>query len=189
MQREPSTVVRLLGRGRSVAAVAETPFGCLAMRVSPLQALVPGAESLDVVLEARRLDQALAGAGAHDAVSLPTPLPPTTFASSMPPTGGWEALEVLPAAAVAGRVAAAVGEFRHRSTGDPAFSDRVAAEVWATSLAGDVPVRLAHAAQSLGLLGGDPVRLSRVGRWRRLDGAYGTTLTRVGERLGLLTLG
>jgi hypothetical protein len=89
-------------------------------------------------------------------------------------------------------VAAAVSRFRARTEALPADQrtraalDRIAEDVWSTSLPGTpstgLPLRAAHAAASLGFLGSvdadaDAV-VHAVGGWLRLDGPYGSVFVR-----------
>ncbi len=85
-----------------------------------------------------------------------------------------------------------MGEFRSRVEQLPAERrvraelDRVGREIWSRTI-GDtqLPVRAAHAAQSLGFLRGDTLTLLSSGAWLRLRTAYGSVAVRRGGSQGL----
>jgi hypothetical protein len=181
-------VVRVVARGRVAGFFAETPFDALALRAA---ALAEPAD-LDEVVEAGTLAARTAGGDVE--LELPPPVPALRWTAGLPPTGGWTEVARLSATDVSSRVAAGVAEFRDRAvpgSGDPpsrAALESLAADVWARELAGGVPVRLAHAAESYGFLG-DPaagdVVLRTAGSWHRLDASYGSVLARSADVLGL----
>ncbi len=128
----------------------------------------------------------------------------------LPPRGGWQRVPGLPAPeALVRAVAAAVAEFRARDEELPpqhrtrSERDRIGREIWSRTL-GDthLPLRAAHAAQSLGflrparagaLVGGgassgaaaaaprsQPLSLLSAGGWLRLSTPYGSIAVRTG---------
>ncbi|WP_030667885.1 hypothetical protein [Streptomyces rimosus] len=97
-------------------------------------------------------------------LTLPAPVTGPPWAGVLPPRGGWQQVPGLPSPQALGRtVALAVAEFRARDEALPperrtrAERDRIGREIWSRTL-GDthLPLRAAHAAQSLGFL--RPVR-------------------------------
>ncbi|NEA05003.1 hypothetical protein G3I28_37760, partial [Streptomyces sp. SID10116] len=104
----------------------------------------------------------------------------------LPPRGGWRQEPGLPAPeAVRSLVKRAVAEFRARVEELPAERrvraelDRVGREIWSRPVADtELPVRAAHAAQSLGFLRGDALTLLSSGPWLRLRTAYGSVAVR-----------
>ena len=60
-----------------------------------------------------------------------------------------------------------------------AVLDRIAAEIWSRPVVAGLPLRAAHAAQSLGFLSpGDAVLAYEAAGWLRLDGTYGAVAVR-----------
>ncbi|MGP4004148.1 hypothetical protein [Streptomyces sp. 8N706] len=98
--------------------------------------------------------------GGGPAVTVPEPVTGPPWAGLLPPRGGWQRVEGLPAAeAVRGAVAAAVTEFRARTESLPegrrtrSELDRIGREIWSRTLGEtELPLRAVHAAQSLGFL-------------------------------------
>ncbi|OKI04608.1 hypothetical protein A6A06_07545 [Streptomyces sp. CB02923] len=95
-----------------------------------------------------------------DSVTLPAAVTGPPWAGVLPPRGGWQQVPGLPSPQALGRaVALAVAEFRARDEALPperrtrAERDRIGREIWSRTL-GDthLPLRAAHAAQSLGFL-------------------------------------
>jgi hypothetical protein len=189
---EPDAVVRVVARGSVLGLFALTPFEAVALRAVRL---TEPAE-LDAVVEAGTLAARAAGARAH--LELPAALPALRWTGGLPPVTGWTEVARLPADAVAARVAEGVAEFRRRALAAGASGpaaraalESLAADVWSRDLAADVPVRLAHAAESYGFLGDPPrgdVVLRSAAAWRRLDTTFGSVLARTGSGLGLFAL-
>jgi hypothetical protein len=120
----------------------------------------------------------------------------------LPPRGGWRRLPGLPPLDdIRAAVAAAVTEFRTR---DEALSpeartraerDRIGREIWSRTLGTTgLPLRAAHAAQSLGFLrtvpaaaaasvGQDLFVLLAAGSWLRLRTPYGSVAYRTTDPL------
>ncbi len=185
---DAAAVVRVVARGRVAGFFAETPFEALALR----SAVLAEPADLDEVVEAGTLAARSARAAAE--LELPPPVPALRWTAGLPPSAGWEEVARLSAGEVSDRVAEGVSEFRARAaagTGAPpprAALESLAADVWARELAGGMPVRLAHAADSYGFLGDPPsgdVVLRAAGAWQRLDAPYGSVLGRSADVLSL----
>jgi hypothetical protein len=94
------------------------------------------------------------------AVAVPEPVTGPPWTGVLPPRGGWQRVEGLPAPEdIRDAVAAAVREFRARIEVLPedrrtrAALDRIGREIWSRPLGEtDLPLRVVHAAQALGFL-------------------------------------
>ena len=183
--------VRLQAAGTALAVFGRPPsFEVLAIRAVRLAK--PYENGLDVTLDVtvsageflEGVDESAATAGVPAAVTGPP------WAGVLPPRGGWRPEPGLPAPdALRAMVGAAVAEFRSR-TGELAPElrtraelDRIGREIWSRTV-GDthLPVRAAHAAQSLGFLrstqsAGDLALVSS-GAWLRLRTPYGSIAVR-----------
>lgn len=108
------------------------------------------------------------------------------WAGVLPPLGGWERVAGFPDAdALRGLVKAAVAEFRARveelapDARTRGELDRIGHEVWSREIGtSGAPVRIVHAAASLGFLRGAEVDLVAAGAWLRLRSAYGSVAVR-----------
>ncbi|MET8297446.1 hypothetical protein ACWC5F_03615 [Streptomyces sp. NPDC001272] len=200
-----AAVVRLQARagGGALAVFGRPPsFDVLAVRAVRLAA--PLATPLDVTVSAGELLESVDETGAGARVPGAVTGPPWT--GVLPPQGGWRPLPGLPRPeAVRAVLAAAVAEFRSRDEALPpqhrtrSERDRIGREIWSRSLGDtDLPLRAAHAAQSLGFLrpvrataaapasgpapgapgGPAPVALFASGGWLRLSTPYGSVATR-----------
>ncbi|WP_159767423.1 hypothetical protein [Streptomyces sp. HM190] len=187
--------VRLQAAGTALAVFGRPPsFEVLAIRAARLAK--PYENGLDITLDVtvsagellETIDESAATVVVPDAVTGPP------WAGVLPPRGGWRRVAGLPAQeTVRARVAEAVAEFRSR-TGELAPErrtrtelDRIGREIWSRPV-GDtaLPVRAAHAAQSLGFL--RPTRgrtaeeqepaLFSSGAWLRLRTPYGSIAVR-----------
>ncbi|MEU6802319.1 hypothetical protein [Streptomyces neyagawaensis] len=187
--------VRLQAAGTALAVFGRPPsFEVLAIRAVRLAK--PYEDGLDVTLDvtvsAGELLESIDESAATAVVPAAVTGPP--WAGVLPPRGGWRREAGLPAQeAVRASVAEAVAEFRSR-TGELAPEqrnraelDRIGREIWSRPV-GDtaLPVRAAHAAQSLGFLRptrGRPVEgqetaLFSSGAWLRLRTPYGSIAVR-----------
>lgn len=144
--------------------------------------------TLDVTVSAGELlesvDESAATAGVPGAVTGPP------WAGVLPPRGGWRSEPGLPVPdALRAMVGAAVAEFRSRTQElapeqrTRAELDRIGRDIWSRTV-GDtrLPVRAAHAAQSLGFLrstheAGD-LALFSSGAWLRLRTPFGSIAVR-----------
>ncbi|MET9380382.1 hypothetical protein ABZY09_04660 [Streptomyces sp. NPDC002928] len=198
--------VRLQAAGTALAVFGRPPsFEVLAIRAVRLAK--PYEDGLDVTLDVtvsagellEQVDEVAATAAVPGAVTGPP------WAGVLPPRGGWRAEPGLPAPdTLRALVAAAVAEFRSRTQELPdeertrGALDRIGREIWSRTV-GDsrLPVRVVHAAQSLGFLppaaSGStqapdevPLGLFSSGAWLRLRTPYGSIAVR---RAGLGVLG
>ncbi|WP_328538707.1 hypothetical protein [Streptomyces sp. NBC_00344] len=184
------------GSEQSLAVFGRPPsFEVLAIRT----ARVDSAAGLDVTVSAGELLEGLDITAGTATVPAAVTGPP--WAGLLPPRGGWRQLPGLPSPdAVRSAVAAVVTEFRTRTEKLPAELrtraelDRIGREIWSRPLGDtDLPVRAAHAAQSLGFL--RPVRVAvpdlgtaarhmdqpallAAGSWLRLRTPYGSVAVR-----------
>ncbi|MFD9795905.1 hypothetical protein ACFWXK_33695 [Streptomyces sp. NPDC059070] len=178
-----AAAVRLQAGGGALAVFGRPPaFEVLAVRTVRLDAVV----ELDVTVSAGDLLEAIDEPAS--AVVVPSAVTGPPWAGVLPPRGGWRQVPGLPGAAqIRGAVAAAVEEFRARDAALPeggrtrAERDRIGREIWSRTLGETgVPLRVVHAAQSLGFLRGggvEPALLS-AGAWLRLRTAYGSVVVR-----------
>ncbi|MFE9681722.1 hypothetical protein ACFYXC_01555 [Streptomyces sp. NPDC002701] len=193
-----AAAVRLQASGTTLAVFGRPPsFEVLAIRTARLAK--PYEDGLDVLLDVtvsagellESLDEPAATATVPAAVTGPP------WAGVLPPRGGWRPEPGLPAPdAVRTTVAAVVAEFRSRIDALPpegrtrSALDGIGREIWSRPV-GDtaLPVRAAHAAQSLGFLrpargpagaapGEGALRLLSSGAWLRLRTPYGSVAVR-----------
>ncbi|MGX5182664.1 hypothetical protein ACWKT5_07525 [Streptomyces avermitilis] len=189
--------VRLQASGTALAVFGRPPsFDVLAIRTARLgKPYEDGLDvSLDVTVSAGELLESIDESAATAVVPAAVTGPP--WAGLLPPRGGWQPEPGLPAPdALRATVAAAVSEFRSRTQQLPpegrtrAELDRIGREIWSRTL-GDtrLPVRAAHAAQSLGFLrpapagtstpDEAPLGLFSSGAWLRLRTPYGSIAVR-----------
>ncbi|WP_329385451.1 hypothetical protein OG625_25510 [Streptomyces sp. NBC_01351] len=196
-----AAAVRLQAGGGALAVFGRPPsFEVLAVRTVRLAA--PVGTPLDVTVSAGELlehvDEASAAATVPGAVTGPP------WTGVLPPRGGWQQVPGLPGTEqMTAAVAAAVAEFRARDEALPpqhrtrSERDRIGREIWSRTLGDtELPLRVVHAAQSLGFLrpvrstatavptGGppadapDPVALLAAGAWLRLRTPYGSVAMR-----------
>ncbi|MET7696698.1 MULTISPECIES: hypothetical protein [unclassified Streptomyces] len=193
-----AAAVRLQASGTALAVFGRPPsFEVLAIRTARLAK--PYEDGLDVTLDVTVSAGELLESMDESAATLIVPSPVTgpPWAGVLPPRGGWQQVTGLPAPdAVRAMVAAAVAEFRSRTEElapegrTRAELDRIGREIWSRTI-GDtgLPVRAAHAAQSLGFLrpadrahhlapGESPVGLYSSGAWLRLRTPYGSIAVR-----------
>ncbi|WP_328317521.1 hypothetical protein [Streptomyces sp. NBC_00388] len=194
------------GAEQGLAVFGRPPsFEVLAIRTARLAAPV----ALDTTVSAGELLESVDEQGA--AATVPAPVTGPPWAGLLPPRSGWQQLPGLPSPdALHAAVAAVVAEFRSRTEQLPterrtrAELDRIGREIWSRPL-GDtpLPVRAAHAAQSLGFLrpvrvavperssgtgGTGPYTLLGAGSWLRLRTPYGSTAVREASALGGLSV-
>ncbi|WP_030760786.1 hypothetical protein [Streptomyces sp. NRRL F-2664] len=200
LQGAPPTAEAVGEDGGALGVFGRPPsFEVLAVRTVRLA--VPVTAPLDVTVSAGELLEAVDEASARAVVPGPVTGPPWT--GVLPPRGGWRQLPGLPAPeAIAQVLAASVAEFRARDEALPAQHrtrserDRIGREIWSRTLGDtELPLRVAHAAQSLGFLrpvrttvsapasagsgpGTAPVALLAAGSWLRLRTPYGSVATR-----------
>ncbi|MFD9331898.1 hypothetical protein [Streptomyces sp. NPDC060065] len=190
-----AAAVRLQASGTTLAVFGRPPsFEVLAIRTARLAK--PYEDGLDVLLDvtvsAGELLESVDESAATVAVPGAVTGPP--WAGVLPPRRGWRQEPGLPTPdAVRAMVAAAVAEFRSRTQElavdrrTRAELDRIGREIWSRPVGDtDLPVRAAHAAQSLGFLrparqvpsGESPLGLYSSGAWLRLRTPYGSIAVR-----------
>jgi hypothetical protein len=181
LRYEPLCAIRLRAQGGALGAFARPPFGVLVLRVVQLAAPA----TVDATVQAARVVQALAE-GSHE-FELPEEIAAAGWAGVLPPSAGWELVADVSAGPVRDAVADGIREFRtaaealpEERRGDRALLDRLAAHSWDRPVLAGVPLRAAHAANSLGFLAGDRVRVLSVRSWLRLDGSHGSAFVRRG---------
>ncbi|WP_324783925.1 hypothetical protein [Streptomyces sp. H51] len=189
--------VRIQAAGTALAVFGRPPsFEVLAIRAVRLaEPYEDGpAVALDVTVSAGELLESVDEPAATAAVPAAVTGPP--WAGVLPPRGGWRPEPGLPAPeALRAAVGAAVAEFRSRTQElapqqrTRTEVDRIGREIWSRTIGDtELPVRVAHAAQSLGFLrpeADDPV-LFASGAWLRLRTPYGSVAVR---RVGREALG
>ncbi|WP_414508072.1 hypothetical protein [Streptomyces sp. NEAU-L66] len=208
-----AAAVRLQAGGGVLAVFGRPPsFEVLAIRTARLA----DDTSLDRTVSAGELLEGVDGSA--DVLTVPAAVTGPPWTGMLPPRGGWERVPGLPAPeALVRAVAAAVTEFRARDEALPpqhrtrTERDRIGREIWSRTL-GDthLPLRAAHAAQSLGFLrpvrngalagggaspgarpaqpGPQPLSLLSAGGWLRLSTPYGSIAVRTGGPSGLTGL-
>ncbi|MEU3447185.1 hypothetical protein AB0H29_08135 [Streptomyces thermolilacinus] len=191
-----AAAVRLQAGGGALAVFGRPPsFEVIAVRTAALH----DDTSLDRTVSAGELLDGVEEAAGKAIVPAPVTGPP--WSGLLPPRGGWREVPGLPdAAGLRGAVAEAVAEFRTRDGELPpqhrtrAERDRIGREIWSRTVAGTgLPLRAAHAAQSLGFLPPAgalphevPVTLLTAGPWLRLRTPYGSVAVRTATGLGQL---
>ncbi|MFI9353618.1 hypothetical protein ACWGLP_27530 [Streptomyces lydicus] len=205
-----AATVRLQAGGGVLAVFGRPPsFEVLAIRTARLAEDT----TLDTTVSAGELLEGIDEP--RGALTVPASVTGPPWTGLLPPRGGWQRVPGLPTSeALTRAVAAAVAEFRARDEALPpqhrtrAERDRIGREIWSRTL-GDthLPLRAAHAAQSLGFLrpvrsgaltaGGGapapqvqapPLSLLSAGGWLRLSTPYGSIAVRTGGPAGLTGL-
>ncbi|MGW2819602.1 hypothetical protein ACWC24_01135 [Streptomyces sp. NPDC001443] len=193
--------VRLQAAGTALAVFGRPPsFEVLAIRAVRLAK--PYENGLDVTLDVTVSAGELLESVDEKAVTAAVPAAVTgpPWAGVLPPRGGWRAEPGLPAPdGLCTLVAAAVTEFRSRTDELPDVRrtrtelDRIGREIWSRTVGETrLPVRVVHAAQSLGFLravrtSAEPeLGMFSSGAWLRLRTPYGSIAVRTA---GLGTLG
>ncbi|WP_238431485.1 hypothetical protein [Streptomyces cavernae] len=190
-----AAAVRIQASGTALAVFGRPPsFEVLAVRTARLaKPYENGLDvSLDVTVSAGDLLESVDEPAAT--VGVPGTITGPPWTGVLPPRGGWQGEPGLPAPdAVRAMVAAAVGEFRTRTEElaperrTRAELDRIGREIWSRPVADTgLPIRAAHAAQSLGFLrparagapDESPLALFSSGAWLRLRTPYGSIAVR-----------
>ncbi|MEV0220282.1 hypothetical protein [Streptomyces sp. NPDC050704] len=193
-----AAAVRLQASGQTLAVFGRPPsFEVLAIRTARLAKPYEDGldDTLDVTVSAGELLESIDESAATANVPAAVTGPP--WAGVLPPRGGWRPEPGLPApAAVRAMVTAVVAEFRSRidelapEERTRAALDRIGREIWSRPVGDtDLPVRAAHAAQSLGFLRPPRtaapdapdeavLRLLSSGAWLRLRTPYGSIAVR-----------
>ncbi|MET8289319.1 MULTISPECIES: hypothetical protein [Streptomyces] len=190
-----AAAVRLQASGTALAVFGRPPaFEVLAIRTVRLDKPYENGldVTLDVTVSAGELLESVEESAAT--VTVPAAVTGPPWAGVLPPRGGWRQEPGLPATdAVRASVGAAVAEFRSRTEElapdrrTRAELDAIGREIWSRPI-GDsgLPVRAAHAAQSLGFLRAagqgapaeTPLGLYASGAWLRLRTPYGSIAVR-----------
>lgn len=208
---DKAAAVRLQAGGGVLAVFGRPPsFEVLAIRTARLA----GDSTLDATVSAGELLDGIEESA--NVLTVPDEVTGPPWTGLLPPRGGWQRVPGLPAPeALVRAVAAAVAEFRARDEELPpqhrtrSERDRIGREIWSRTL-GDthLPLRAAHAAQSLGflrparagaLVGGgassgaaapqpQPLSLLSAGGWLRLSTPYGSIAVRTSGPAGLTGL-
>ncbi|MGW7577868.1 hypothetical protein [Streptomyces sp. NPDC054765] len=156
---DKAAAVRLQAGGGVLAVFGRPPsFEVLAIRTARLAGDSALDTTLDTTVSAGELLDGIEEPA--DTVTVPAAVTGPPWTGLLPPRGGWQRVPGLPAPeALVRAVAAAVAEFRSRDEALPpqhrtrSERDRIGREIWSRTL-GDthLPLRAAHAAQSLGFL-------------------------------------
>ncbi|MBQ0983455.1 hypothetical protein KBZ10_02680 [Streptomyces sp. F63] len=176
-----AAAVRLQTGGGLLAVFGRpAPFEVLAIRTARLADAAGRPGGLDLTVSAGQLADALdaaspSGPASGDpdggaSVRVPGSVTGPPWAGVLPPRTGWRQLPGLPGPEeIRAALAAAVAEFRTRDAALPeprrtrAERDRIGREIWSRTLDGTgLPLRAAHAAQSLGFLRPAPERAGPV---------------------------
>ncbi|MES5821019.1 hypothetical protein [Streptomyces sp. RG80] len=181
--------VRLQAAGTALAVFGRPPsFEVLAIRAVRLAKPYENGldATLDVTVSAGELLESVDESGATAGVPGAVTGPP--WAGVLPPRGGWRPVPGLPAPdALRAMVGAGVAEFRSRTQEltpeerTRAELDRIGREIWSRNVGTtSLPVRVVHAAQSLGFLRAatEELALLSAGAWLRLRTPYGSIAVR-----------
>ena len=182
--------VRLQGSGGVLGVWSGPPFDVLALKpVATVNEL-----TLDATVSAQRLLERLrdsltestgeGGLVAQQTVALPDRVPGPNWVGLLAPRSGWQERGRDDVANVRAAVDTAKHFFRLRADGvtDRAQLEQIANDVWERACLAEVPVRAAHAAESLGLLGpgnGEVVAYA-TDSWLRLAAPGGSVASRRG---------
>ncbi len=170
-------VVRIQSGGLAAGVWCGPPFEVVALRpVALAEAL-----QVDATVSAQRL---LERVRETPVVELPPGVSGPTWVGLLPPRGGWEERIRGDVANVRSAVDSAKHFFRERAEGitDRSVQEQIAHDVWERTCLGEVPVRCAHAAESLALMGpGDGLAIAySTDTWTRLSVPGGSVATRRG---------
>lgn len=169
--------VRLQASGQTLGVWSGPPFEVVALRPVTLT----DAAYLDATVSAQRLCERVSDG---ERVEVPDAVSGPSWVGLLPPRGGWEERMRGDVANIRAAVDTAKHFFRERAEGvtDRAALEGIAADVWERTCLGEVPVRCAHAAESLGLMGpGDGVAVAySTTSWTRLSAPGGSVATRRG---------
>jgi hypothetical protein len=169
--------VRLQAGGPFVGVWSGPPFEVVALR--PVALAAPA--QLDATVSAQRLLERVREAGAFE---VPPAVSGPSWVGLLPPRSGWEERMRGDVANVRAAVGTAKHFFRERAEGvtEQVALEQIAQDVWERTCLGEVPVRCAHAAESLGLMGpGEGVAVAySTDTWTRLSVPGGSVATRRG---------
>jgi hypothetical protein len=169
--------VRLQAGGPVLGVWSGPPFEVVALRPVALGEPV----RLDATVSAQRL---LERSRKGLTVEIPAPVSGPTWVGLLPPRSGWEERMRSDVGNVRAAVEMAKHFFHERADGvtDRTALERIANDVWERSCLAEVPVRAAHAAESLGLMGpAEGVAVAyATDTWTRLAVPGGSVATRRG---------
>jgi len=139
--------VRLQAGGSAMGVWSGPPFEVVALKPIALN----GIGEFDATVSAQRLLERATDLE----FDLPEPVPGPTWVGLLPPRVGWESRARGDVANVRAAIDQAKHFFKERADGvtDRKVLEQVANDVWERACLAEVPVRSAHAAESLGLLG------------------------------------
>ncbi|HVQ88248.1 MAG TPA: hypothetical protein VMT88_08700 [Actinomycetes bacterium] len=170
-------VVRVQAGGAAMGVWSGPPFEVVALKPVGLN----GIGEVDATVPAQRLLERVTTGFEFD---LPDTVPGPSWVGLLPPREGWEIRGKSDVANVRAAVDSAKQFFRQRAEGvtDQRLLQDIANDVWERTCLAEVPVRSAHAAESLGLLGpGDgEVVAYATDAWTRLAAPGGSVATRRG---------
>ncbi|MEU6825605.1 hypothetical protein ABZ921_33755 [Streptomyces atriruber] len=190
---DKAAAVRLQAAGDTLAVFGRPPsFEVLVIRTARLAK--PYEHGLDTTLDVtvsageflEHVGESAESVETAGVADVPAAVTGPPWAGVLPPRGGWRQEPGLPVPdAMRALVKRSVAEFRARIEELPAERrvraelDRVGREIWSRPVGDtDLPVRAAHAAQSLGFLRGDTLTLLSSGAWLRLRTDYGSVAVR-----------
>jgi len=169
--------VRLQAGGEVIGVWSGPPFEVVALR--PVALAAPA--QLDATVSAQRLLDRVREAATVD---VPPEVSGPSWVGLLPPQSGWEERMRGDVANVRSAVDTAKHFFRARADGvtDRVALEQIAQDVWERTCLGEVPVRSAHAAESLGLMGpGEGVAVAfSTDTWTRLSLPGGSVAARRG---------
>jgi hypothetical protein len=169
--------VRVQAGGQVMGVWSGPPFEVVAMR--PVALGVP--VQVDATVSAQRLLERVAS---DRTAALPEPVSGPSWVGLLPPRSGWEERMRGDVANLRASIDMAKHFFRERAEGveDRNRLEQIAHDVWERTCLAEVPVRCAHAADSLGLLGpGEGAAVAyATDTWLRLAVPGGSVATRRG---------
>lgn len=139
--------VRLQADGSAMGVWSGPPFEVVALKPIALN----GIGEFDATVSAQRLFERTTDLE----FDLPEPVAGPTWVGLLPPRSGWEPRARGDVANIRAAIDQAKYFFKERADGvtDRSVLEQVANDVWERACLAEVPVRSAHAAESLGLLG------------------------------------
>ena len=166
--------VRLQAGGSAMGVWSGPPFEVVALKPIALD----GVGEFDATVSAQRLLDELS----DHTFDLPAPVAGPSWVGLLPPRSGWEVRAHGEVASVRAAIEQAKHFFKERAGGvtDRKKLEDIAHDVWERACLAEVPVRSAHAAESLGLLGpsdGEVVAYS-TDNWTRLATPGGSVAAR-----------
>jgi hypothetical protein len=169
--------VRLQAAGRALGVWSGPPFEVVALKPVALKVDT----TVDATVSAQRL---LESVSVGEELTLPPAVTGAMWVGVLPPRSGWVEREVSDVAKIRSAIDMAKHFFRERTEGvtDRQQLEAAAHDVWERTCLAEVPVRSAHAAESLGLLGpgSGQVTAYATDSWTRLSAPGGSVAARRG---------